>query len=122
MRGILYKSTLARNPLCSRRRRIDEADISTPVAVEQRAANCLEEAVRLCTAMCRRCRSLRAGVTFRHPLLPNSHHCGTVPLHKSSYCVIGNSSFSKADNDPHSNSISFWNFSLFRLGSIFRSH
>ncbi|GFT28694.1 dynein heavy chain 2, axonemal [Trichonephila clavipes] len=38
--GILYKGTLARNLLCSRRRRIDEADISTLVAVDQRAANC----------------------------------------------------------------------------------
>ncbi|GFU79887.1 transposable element Tc3 transposase [Trichonephila clavipes] len=46
MRGILYKATLARNPRCSKRRRIDEAVISTPVAVDQRAAKCLEEAVR----------------------------------------------------------------------------
>ncbi|GFU97255.1 uncharacterized protein TNCV_162711 [Trichonephila clavipes] len=38
VRGILYKGTLARNPLCSRRRRIDETDISTRVAVDQRAA------------------------------------------------------------------------------------
>ncbi|GFX43354.1 uncharacterized protein TNCV_4873741 [Trichonephila clavipes] len=41
VRGILYKGSLARNPRCSRRRRIDEADISVPVAVDQRAANCL---------------------------------------------------------------------------------
>ncbi|GFS65274.1 hypothetical protein TNCV_2451161 [Trichonephila clavipes] len=35
---------------------------------------------------------------FVSPLLPNSHHCGTVPLHTSSYCAMGKSSFSKADN------------------------
>ncbi|GFU22132.1 hypothetical protein TNCV_2060191 [Trichonephila clavipes] len=40
---LLYKGTLSRIPLCSRHRRIDEADISTPVAVDQRAAKCLEE-------------------------------------------------------------------------------
>ncbi|GFX56700.1 uncharacterized protein TNCV_494481 [Trichonephila clavipes] len=57
LKEILYKGTLARNPRCSRRRRIDEADISTPVEV-QRAANCLEEAVRSFTAMQSRCRSL----------------------------------------------------------------
>ncbi|GFV13079.1 uncharacterized protein TNCV_4714041 [Trichonephila clavipes] len=59
VRGILYKGTLARNPRCVRRRRIDEANISTPVAVDQRAANCLEEAVRSFTTMRSRCRSLR---------------------------------------------------------------
>ncbi|GFV82177.1 hypothetical protein TNCV_2790751 [Trichonephila clavipes] len=31
-------------------------------------------------------------------LLPNSHHRGTFPLHTSSYCAIGKSSFSKVDN------------------------
>ncbi|GFX72027.1 hypothetical protein TNCV_1892341, partial [Trichonephila clavipes] len=51
MRGILYKDTIARNPRCSSRQRIDEVDISTPVAVDQRAANCLEEAVRSFTVM-----------------------------------------------------------------------
>ncbi|GFX72967.1 hypothetical protein TNCV_2814071 [Trichonephila clavipes] len=45
-RSILYKGTLARNPRCSRRRRIDEANTSTPVAVDQCAANSLDEAVR----------------------------------------------------------------------------
>ncbi|GFX25343.1 uncharacterized protein TNCV_1275031 [Trichonephila clavipes] len=48
--GILYKGTLARNPRGSRCRRIDEDEISTPVAVNQRAANCLGEAVRSFTA------------------------------------------------------------------------
>ncbi|GFX09846.1 uncharacterized protein TNCV_2688881 [Trichonephila clavipes] len=66
--GILYKSTLARNPRCSRRRRIDEANISIPVAVDLRAANCLEEAVRSFTAIRSRCRSSRADVTFRRQL------------------------------------------------------
>ena len=33
-------------PWCSRRRRIDEADINTPVPVDRRFAICLEEAVR----------------------------------------------------------------------------
>ncbi|GFU94822.1 uncharacterized protein TNCV_4552741 [Trichonephila clavipes] len=66
--GVLYKSSLARNPRGSRRRRIDEADISIPVAVDQHSANCLEEAVRSFTAMRSRCRSLRTDVTFRRPL------------------------------------------------------
>ncbi|GFW14292.1 hypothetical protein TNCV_1365471 [Trichonephila clavipes] len=44
--------------LVIRRRRIDEADISTPVAVE-RDVNCLEEAVRSFTAMRSSCRSSR---------------------------------------------------------------
>ncbi|GFV75253.1 uncharacterized protein TNCV_295681 [Trichonephila clavipes] len=43
MRGILYKGTLARNPRCNRRQRIDEADVSIPVAVDQRAVNCLRK-------------------------------------------------------------------------------
>ncbi|GFU42237.1 uncharacterized protein TNCV_4554191 [Trichonephila clavipes] len=59
--------TLARNLRCSRRR-IDEANICTPVEVDQRAASCLEEAVRSFTAIWSRCRSLRADVTFRRPL------------------------------------------------------
>ncbi|GFY19722.1 hypothetical protein TNCV_4648941 [Trichonephila clavipes] len=45
MRGILYKGTLPRNPRCNRRLRIDEADISTPEAVDQRVTNCQEESV-----------------------------------------------------------------------------
>ncbi|GFV18728.1 uncharacterized protein TNCV_4756151 [Trichonephila clavipes] len=49
--GILYKGTLARNPRYSRHRRFDEADISTPVAIDQRTANCLDEAVRSFIAM-----------------------------------------------------------------------
>ncbi|GFU78824.1 uncharacterized protein TNCV_4771871 [Trichonephila clavipes] len=64
----MYKGTLARNPRCSRRRRIDEADVSTLVAVDQRVANCLEEAVRSFTAMRSRCRSPCADIIFRRPL------------------------------------------------------
>ncbi|GFU93376.1 uncharacterized protein TNCV_1861061 [Trichonephila clavipes] len=60
--------TLVRNVRCSRRRRIDEADISTPVAVDLRAVNCMEEAVRSFTAMRSRRRSSRADVTFRRTL------------------------------------------------------
>ena len=39
--GLLFKGTLALCPRCRRRRRIDEVDISTPVAVDQIAASCL---------------------------------------------------------------------------------
>ncbi|GFT26465.1 hypothetical protein TNCV_3603291 [Trichonephila clavipes] len=87
------------------------ANVSTPVAVDQRAANYLEEAVPSFTTMWSRCRSSRADVTFHRllpvfpscselvgPLLPNSHHYGTVPLHTSSYCAIVKSSSSKVDN------------------------
>ncbi|GFU31565.1 uncharacterized protein TNCV_3539521 [Trichonephila clavipes] len=58
----------ARNLWCSRRQRNDEADISTHVAVDQRAVNCLEEVVLSFTARQSRCRSSRADVTFRRPL------------------------------------------------------
>ncbi|GFT26986.1 hypothetical protein TNCV_4675231 [Trichonephila clavipes] len=51
VRGILYKGAIAHNPWCSRCQRIEEADISTPVAVNQRAAICPEETVRSFTAM-----------------------------------------------------------------------
>ncbi|GFV41896.1 uncharacterized protein TNCV_1368551 [Trichonephila clavipes] len=64
----MYTGTLARYPRCSRRRRIHEADINSTVAIDQRAANCLEEAVRSLTAMRSRCRSSRTDVPFRHPL------------------------------------------------------
>ncbi|GFT70763.1 uncharacterized protein TNCV_2490991 [Trichonephila clavipes] len=96
--GILHKGPLARNPWCSRRRRIDAAEISTPVTVDQRAATCLEDAVRSFTAMRSRCRSSRADVIFHRPLISNSYHCGTDPLHTISYCAIRKSSFLKADN------------------------
>ncbi|GFX27374.1 uncharacterized protein TNCV_34731 [Trichonephila clavipes] len=47
---------------------INEARISTPVAVDQRAANCLEETVRSFTTMRSRCQSSLADVTFHRPL------------------------------------------------------
>ncbi|GFX79687.1 uncharacterized protein TNCV_2746061 [Trichonephila clavipes] len=59
---------LARNPRGSRRRQIDKTDISTHVAVDQRAANYLEEAVGSFTAIRSRCRSSRADVTFLRQL------------------------------------------------------
>ncbi|GFU82562.1 uncharacterized protein TNCV_4154321 [Trichonephila clavipes] len=62
--GIQCKDTLANNPLGSEHRRIDETDMSTSVEVDQHAANCVEDAVWSFTSY----RSLRADVTFRHPL------------------------------------------------------
>ncbi|GFW21090.1 hypothetical protein TNCV_2703301 [Trichonephila clavipes] len=55
----IYKETdqYVRNIYKTRRRRIDEADISTPVVIDQRAANYLEEAVRSFTTMRSRSRS-----------------------------------------------------------------
>ncbi|GFX18090.1 hypothetical protein TNCV_1577691 [Trichonephila clavipes] len=47
---------------------IYEADINTPVAVDQRVSNCLEEAVQSFTAMWSRCRSSHADVPFHRPL------------------------------------------------------
>ncbi|GFU22094.1 uncharacterized protein TNCV_4300751 [Trichonephila clavipes] len=67
----VVRGTLACNSRCSRRRRIEEADISTPVAVDQGVANCLEEAVRLFTSLQSRGRSSRADVTFRRLILNN---------------------------------------------------
>ncbi|PRD31576.1 UNVERIFIED_CONTAM: hypothetical protein NCL1_23143 [Trichonephila clavipes] len=96
--GNLYKDTLAHKPRCSRRRRIDEAAISTPVAVDQRAANCLEEAVRSFTAMRSKRRSSHADVAFRRPLPVfrvvrcSSVHCFqariTVKLFRCSLALI----------------------------------
>ncbi|GFX93303.1 hypothetical protein TNCV_151091 [Trichonephila clavipes] len=51
--GILHKGTLECNPWCSKHRQIDEAHISTPVAVDQSAANCLEEAERTWESSCK---------------------------------------------------------------------
>ncbi|GFU58094.1 hypothetical protein TNCV_3834841 [Trichonephila clavipes] len=106
----MYKNIIACNPRCSRRRRIDEADISAPGTVDQRAANCLKEAERSSTTLWSRCRrtsfpsSTASFLVLVGPRLSNLHHCETIPLHTSSYCVIGKSSFSKADNPPRSNS------------------
>ncbi|GFV80192.1 retrovirus-related Pol polyprotein from transposon TNT 1-94 [Trichonephila clavipes] len=62
------RGTVSRTPRRSRRRRIDEGDISIPVAVNQRAANCVKEAVRSYTGIRSRCRSSCTDVTFRRPL------------------------------------------------------
>ncbi|GFW34973.1 uncharacterized protein TNCV_979111 [Trichonephila clavipes] len=56
---ILYKGILAHHPRYMRGRRIDEADMSTPVEVDRRAVNYLEEAARLFTTI---------DVTYCHPL------------------------------------------------------
>ncbi|GFV41059.1 uncharacterized protein TNCV_2666501 [Trichonephila clavipes] len=109
---IRHKGTLARDLQCSRRRRIDKVDISTPVAVHQCAVNCLEEAVQSFIAMRIRCRSSRSDVTFRR-LLPvflvirgSSVHCFQIRIsvelfrRTSSYCGLEKLSFSKADNPP----------------------
>ena len=61
----LYKGTLACSPRRTRCSQIDETDISTPVAVDQSAANCLEEDIRSFTTMGSRCRSSLADFTFR---------------------------------------------------------
>ncbi|GFW91248.1 uncharacterized protein TNCV_736631 [Trichonephila clavipes] len=82
----ILECTLARNPRCSRRRRIDKADISTFVAVDQRAANCLEEAVRSFTTMWSKFRSSHADVTFRHPL-PVFRVVWCSPVHCLQTCV-----------------------------------
>ena len=66
VRGILYNDTLIRSPRCSRCRHINKADISTPVTVDQRAANCLEEAVRLFIALQNRFRSLMMSLSVFH--------------------------------------------------------
>ncbi|GFX84828.1 hypothetical protein TNCV_1229581 [Trichonephila clavipes] len=103
---------------------VDEADINTPITVDQHAANCLEEAVPSFTAMRTKCLPSHADVTYRRPLpvfpscpvlvglqLPNSHHCETVPLYTSCYCVTGKSSFTKIDDSPP-----------FKLHELFKFH
>ena len=132
MRGILYKGTLARSPRCSRHRRIDEAGISAPVAVDQSAANCLEEALWSFTAMRSRCRSSSADVFSRRPLPVfgvircSSVHCFQTRITveqfrctQAAYCATGKSSFSKADNPfPCPPSI----FSLNKLINLPKNH
>ncbi|GFU68038.1 uncharacterized protein TNCV_2823811 [Trichonephila clavipes] len=92
--------------------------LPTPVAVDQRAANCLEEAVLSFTVMRNRCRSSCPDVTFRHPLPVfrvvrcSSVHCFqtriTVELFlclRTPFFAKKKSTFSKADNFPHSKSV-----------------
>ncbi|GFX08777.1 uncharacterized protein TNCV_4227971 [Trichonephila clavipes] len=59
---------IARSSRCSKYRRIVVANINTPAAVDQRAANYLEKAVWSFTAMLTRCLSSRTDVTFLRPL------------------------------------------------------
>ncbi|GFV25418.1 transposable element Tc3 transposase [Trichonephila clavipes] len=111
VRGILYKGALALNPRCSRRRRIDEANISTPVAVDQPAANCHSPP---CGAgVDRRALTSPSVVHFQFfelfgarrsiaSILASLWNCSAA--HTSFYCAIEKSSFSKADNPPRSNS------------------
>ena len=86
VRFILYKGTFARSPQCSRRRCIDEAGNNTRIAIDQCAANCLEEAVLSFAAMCSRCLSSSADVTLRRSLpvlqvaLCSSLHCSQTPI------------------------------------------
>ncbi|GFV59372.1 hypothetical protein TNCV_4633481 [Trichonephila clavipes] len=75
---------------------VDEADISTPLAVVQRAANCLKKLYGHSPPCEDHTLTSPSIVLFelfgaRWSLLPNSHHCRTVPLYTSSYCVIGKS-------------------------------
>ncbi|GFX89856.1 uncharacterized protein TNCV_1535031 [Trichonephila clavipes] len=51
-----------------RRRRIDEANIRTPVEVDQRATKCLEQAAWSLTVIRSRCCLSRAEIFFRRPL------------------------------------------------------
>ena len=80
-------------------------ELTKPILVylaNQHAANCLEEAVGSFTTIRNRCWSLRAEITppsstasfsscsvLVGPLLPNSHHCITIPLYTSCYWTIG---------------------------------
>ncbi|GFV38337.1 uncharacterized protein TNCV_3952001 [Trichonephila clavipes] len=64
----MYKDILTRNLRCSTSRRVDEADISIPVAVYEGDANYLEEILRSITTIRSRYRSSHADVCFRNQL------------------------------------------------------
>ncbi|GFY23485.1 hypothetical protein TNCV_3941771 [Trichonephila clavipes] len=92
MNGILHKRILAHSRPCSRRRRIDEADINTLAPVDQRAANCLEEVVWKLYAYHRALVSppssspnFSSCPVLVGSLFPNSHHGGPVSLYMSCY-------------------------------------
>ena len=110
--GILHEGILALSSLCSRRRWIDEADINAFVIREERAAiswgkltfeqlnrtNIHRHVKEVPIVLCWRhfpssTASFSSCSVFLGPLLPNSHHCGTVP-----HRAIGKTSFSKAYN------------------------
>ncbi|GFW84906.1 uncharacterized protein TNCV_681941 [Trichonephila clavipes] len=119
----------------SRRQRIDKVDISTPVAIDQRVANCLEETVRSFTSMRSSCRSSHVDVTFRCPLSVlqvvrcSSVHCFQTRLTGELFRCT-QAPISRYENPPsrrpiiipHSNYISCWNSFLFRCGGILRSY
>ncbi|GFS63544.1 uncharacterized protein TNCV_4611031 [Trichonephila clavipes] len=67
---------------------IDEVDISTPVLVDQHAANCLEETVRSFTARQNRCRSSRADVFLFRPL-PVFRDVSCLSVHCFQTCING---------------------------------
>ena len=54
--------------------------------------------------------------------IPNSHHCGTVPLHTTANARWKNPPSWKPIILPRFNSISCWNFSFIRRRDILRSH
>ncbi|GFV75173.1 hypothetical protein TNCV_3190221 [Trichonephila clavipes] len=108
----LSANKLAR--LCAHEPIADAAvdDLPTSVAVDQHAANCRRKLYghsppygedvdcrALMSPSIVHCQSSSCSV-FVGPQLPNLHRCGTVPLHTSSCCTLGQSSISKADNLP----------------------
>ncbi|GFW12723.1 uncharacterized protein TNCV_3884331 [Trichonephila clavipes] len=106
VRRILYKGILVRNIRCSRHQQIDEADISTSVAIDPRAANCLEESCTVFYRQRTRSQSSRANPTFRRPLPVfgvvrfSSVHClqirSTVELFRSTRAAI-----ERQENPPY---------------------
>ena len=64
---IVYKSTIDLSPWCSKCRRIDKVEISTPVEIDQRTANYLEEGVWSLTII--------EGLDNRALMSPSVVHC-----------------------------------------------
>ncbi|GFX89606.1 hypothetical protein TNCV_72991 [Trichonephila clavipes] len=100
------------DPRSSKRRRINEIDISTPIVVDQRAPTAWRKLYGHslpCGAVVN-CRVLTPPsivhsqflelISARRSTASNSPHYGTAPLYTSSNCAIGKYSFSKSDN-PH---------------------
>lgn len=92
---------------------MDEADSDKPLAVDQYAANCLDE---ICTVlhhhannMCIIVRHLESSLRFSSSLifvstlLPDSHHSAVVMLHTWCYRTIGKSFFTKYNDCPNLN-------------------
>ena len=111
---ILCKGILAHSSGDSIRRCIDEAEISTPVVVDQCAANCLKEAVLSFTAMRSKSRSQVCALTspsvdhFQFFDLFSARRFNASKLASLWNCSAAHelhlrdrkSSFSKADNPP----------------------